>query len=61
MKKVKRCGTVQAPTKKELRAEADLIIARLVAKGLIKDSGRRRKGQIVWVCAFIDDKSPGTA
>lgn len=35
--------------------EIKQALAALVEKGLIKDSGRRRNGQIVWVCTEFDD------
>jgi hypothetical protein len=45
---IAECGTVQPPTEAELKAEVEAILRRCVAKGWIKDSGRRRKDQIVW-------------
>jgi hypothetical protein len=44
-----KCGTVQPPTKAEIRASVEADIREAVREGWLRDSGRRRNGEIVWI------------
>lgn len=67
---MRRYLSLSKPTNGPTLGEVQAIIAELVAEGLVRDSGRRESGRIVWVASeFLDgdtssnpyDPTPGDA